>query len=93
MNYLINNNRTFPSSSLIQLWTRTISAWQNALVFAVVSLRSYLRVSFNFDSQVDHYIYGNVLFTLATTCLLPVWTILYLTIFSQTEEKEKEKEE
>merc|ERR1712062_793240 len=74
---LIDTIRTFPSSSLIQLWTRTISAWQNALVFAVV----------------DHYIYGNVLFTLATTCLLPVWTILYLTIFSQPEEKGKEKEE
>ena len=43
-------------------------------------------------SQVDHYIYGNVLFTLATTCLLPVWTVLYLTIFSQ-KEAEKEKEE
>jgi len=73
---LIDTIRTFPSSSPMQLWTRTISAWQNALVFSVV----------------DHYIYGNVLFTLATTCLLPVWTVLYLTIFSQKEE-EKEKEE
>merc|ERR1711971_502381 len=73
---LIDTIRTFSSSSPMQLWTRTISAWQNALVFSVV----------------DHYIYGNVLFTLATTCLLPVWTVLYLTIFSQKGE-EKEKEE
>ena len=33
---------------------------------------------------------GSVLFTLATVCLLPVWVVLYLTIFSQDEEKEKE---
>jgi hypothetical protein len=41
-------------------------------------------------------IYGNVLYTLATVCLLPIWTLLYLTIFSQPEEEEeagKEKEE
>jgi len=72
---LVDTIRTFPSSSPGQLWARTTSAWQSAIVFAVV----------------DQAIYGNVLFTLATTCLLPVWTLLYLTLFAQEEQKEKEE--
>ena len=61
---LVDTIRTLTSSSPGQLWARTTSAWQSAVVFAVV----------------DQAIYGNVLFTLATTCLLPVWTLLYLTL-------------
>ena len=58
------HHQAFPSYSPGQLWARTTSAWQSAVVFAVV----------------DQAIYGNVLFTLATTCLLPVWTLLYLAL-------------
>ena len=72
----IDTVRTFPSSSVTSLAPRWVSAWQSALMFSVV----------------DHYIYGNVLFTLATVCLLPQWTLLYLTIFSE-KEPEKLKEE
>ena len=59
---LVDTIRTLTSSSPGQLWARTTYAWQSAVVFAVV----------------DQAIYGNVLFTLATTCLLPVWTLLTL---------------
>lgn len=71
----VDTIRNFPSSSPEQLWTRTISAWQSALMFSVV----------------DHFIYGNVLYTLATVFLLPTWTVLYLAIFSQKEDKVKEE--
>ena len=56
--------------------TLTLSAWQSALMLSVV----------------DHFIYGNVVYSLATLFLLPAWTVLYLAIFSQKEE-EKVKEE
>jgi len=66
---------TFPSSSLSQLATRSLSAWQSGLVFSVV----------------DRAIYNNVLYDMASIFLVPVWILLYLTVMApKQEEKPKE---
>ena len=36
-------------------------------------------------SVVDSYIYGNVLYSMATMCLLPIWIVLYLIIFTESD--------
>ena len=66
---IIDTYRTFPNISWDVVLIRSMHAWQSAVMFSVV----------------DSYIYGNVLYSMATMCLLPIWIVLYLIIFSEKE--------
>merc|ERR1712025_679799 len=66
---IIDTYRTFPNITLDVVLIRSMHAWQSAVMFSVV----------------DSYIYGNVLYSMATMCLLPIWIVLYLIIFSEKE--------
>ena len=60
--------RTFPSSSLTQLYQRSLSAWQSSIVFAVV----------------DSAIYGNVKLMLLFLLLFPVLRVIFTPVISIT---------
>jgi len=66
---VIDTYRTFPNITWDLVLMRSIHAWQSAVMFSVV----------------DSYIYGNVLYSMATMCLLPIWIVLYLIVFSDKE--------
>jgi len=68
---VIDTYRTFSNISFDVVLIRALHAWQSAVMFSVV----------------DAYIYGNVLYAMATVCLLPIWIVLYLIVFSEPEEK------
>eukprot|EP00092_Neocalanus_flemingeri_P071307 GFUD01087632.1.p1 GENE.GFUD01087632.1~~GFUD01087632.1.p1 ORF type:complete len:650 (-),score=226.04 GFUD01087632.1:40-1989(-) len=66
---VIDTYRTFPGISWDVVLLRAMQAWQSAVMFSVV----------------DSYIYGNVLYSMATVFLLPLWIVLYLIVFSEEE--------
>jgi len=66
---VIDTYRTFPNITWDLVLIRSMHAWQSAVMFSVV----------------DSYIYGNVLYSMATMCLLPIWIVLYLIVFSDKE--------
>jgi len=70
---IIDTYRTFPTISWDLIMVRSMQAWQSAVMFSVV----------------DSYIYGNVLYSMATVCLLPIWIVLYLIVFSEPEQEVK----
>jgi len=71
---LVDTYRTFPNITWDVLLLRAMQAWQSAVMFSVV----------------DSYIYGNVLYSMATMCLLPIWIVLYLIVFSEEEPEDVE---
>jgi len=71
---LIDTYRTFPNITWDVVLLRAMQAWQSAVMFSVV----------------DSYIYGNVLYSMATMCLLPIWIVLYLIVFSEEEPEDVE---
>jgi len=71
---LIDTYRTFPNITWDLVLLRAMQAWQSAVMFSVV----------------DSYIYGNVLYSMATMCLLPIWIVLYLIVFSEEEPEDIE---
>eukprot|EP00088_Acartia_fossae_P023362 TRINITY_DN2439_c0_g1_i6.p1 TRINITY_DN2439_c0_g1~~TRINITY_DN2439_c0_g1_i6.p1 ORF type:complete len:660 (-),score=121.18 TRINITY_DN2439_c0_g1_i6:861-2840(-) len=58
----VDTIRTFPSAGAYKLTVRSLEAWQRGVMFSIV----------------DSYIYGNVMYDLASILLLPAWIILYL---------------
>jgi len=66
---IIDTYRTFPNITWDVVLLRSLQAWQSAVMFSVV----------------DSYIYGNVLYSMATMCLLPIWIVLYLIIFTESD--------
>merc|ERR1712096_202960 len=76
---IIDTYRTFPGISWDVVLIRALQAWQSAVMFSVV----------------DSYIYGNVLYSMATVFLLlglPLWIVLYLIVFTEEEPTEIEEE-
>ena len=55
---------TFPGVSPLTLLYRSAQAWQNGVMFSIV----------------DSYIYGNMLYTILTVWILPIWLLFYLNI-------------
>ena len=72
---IIDTYRTFPSITWDVVLIRALQAWQSAVMFSVV----------------DSYIYGNVLYSMATVFLLPIWIVLYLIVFSEEDPAENEE--
>jgi len=65
----IDTIRTFPTVGIEKLTIRSLEAWQRSVMFSIV----------------DSYIYGNVVYDLATILLLPCWIVLYLLCTASTD--------
>jgi len=66
--------RNFPKESLTELVIRSSQAWRRGTMYSIV----------------DGYIYGNVLYQVGATFLLPAWIIVYLIVCSSADEQIEE---